>query len=175
MANTISINSYNYSADDKFIVDTNVWLYLFSPFNSGGDYGYSDFFANALDSSSTLYINDLIVSEYINRLCRLGYDDYVRKNNKNKKYFHYKGHYRPTSEFENTYALALQSVQEEILPITTYLPSDAEILTQSMSDVHARDFNDDILIKTAIKNDFGIVSHDKDFRQYPGDFIVLHN
>lgn len=116
----------------------------------------------------------MIVSEYINRLCRIGYRNYARINHLNLSKFEFKRHYQPTQDFENTYSMALQSLQQEIFPLTTYLQSDEEILNECINNVKAKDFNDDVLIRTAIKNGYSIVSHDGDFRNSSEDFITFY-
>ncbi|MER8437824.1 hypothetical protein NKH36_20300 [Mesorhizobium sp. M1312] len=61
------------------LLDTNVWISLegIDPHRSAG-VGYSEFFAELRKSDNSIVINDYILGEFFNRVCKIEYD--IRKN-----------------------------------------------------------------------------------------------
>lgn len=74
MANEVSrIIGYPFSASDKLLLDTNVWLFVYAPHgpNDSRVTVYSQALADILAAESRIYIDLLIVSEFINRYVQL--------------------------------------------------------------------------------------------------------
>ena len=89
MAISKELNTYTLSPGDSFIVDTNVWIYLFSPFSTN-DFGYQNFLSEALNKNCKLFINSQIISEYINVICKTAYEEYLRANGLTRNRFKFK-------------------------------------------------------------------------------------
>ncbi|MBN2685556.1 MAG: hypothetical protein JXR40_09780, partial [Pontiellaceae bacterium] len=65
--------SYNFTPDDKLMLDANIWLLVYGPQkpqNSRVDI-YSQALAKILKAHSRIYIDVLIVSEFMNAYARL--------------------------------------------------------------------------------------------------------
>ena len=67
------INRYVFQSTDALLLDANVWLFLYGPHRPGNKKAatYSAAFARILKAISPIYVDVLIVSEFINRYARL--------------------------------------------------------------------------------------------------------
>lgn len=68
-----AVASYNFNASDKLLLDTNIWLFVYGPQKPGDKRVavYSEALAKILAAQSHIYIDVLIVSEFINTYARL--------------------------------------------------------------------------------------------------------
>lgn len=173
MAIEKDLNTYTLNPGESFIVDTNVWIYLFSPFSTN-DFGYQNFLSEAQTKKCKLFINSQIISEYINVICRTAYEEYVRSNRLNKSSFKYKRDYQQTADFYDNYQLACESAKNDLLKYSKILPIKLWHIRKSLNDYHQmKDYND-LLYTKMTKGKIKIVSHDKDFGNHPEDIIWLH-
>ncbi|MGH8547813.1 MAG: hypothetical protein ACRERU_04295 [Methylococcales bacterium] len=71
--NASSVTSYDFKSDDALVVDTNVWLLVFGPQKPGDRRvaAYSRALEKILAAQCRIYIDVLIVSEFINTYARL--------------------------------------------------------------------------------------------------------
>lgn len=167
------LNIYTFNQGESFIVDTNVWIYLFSPFSTN-DFGYQNFLSEAQNKKCKLFINSQIISEYINVICRTAYENYVRANGFTKNRFKFKRDYQQTTDFYHYYQLACESVKNDILKYSKISPIKLWHIRNSLNDYHQmKDYND-LLYTKMTKEKIKIVSHDKDFGNHPEDIIWLH-
>ena len=69
----ISVNDYQFNPDDKLLLDTNIWLLVYGPQKPRDTRvaTYSQALANILSAKCCVYIDVLIVSEFINTYARL--------------------------------------------------------------------------------------------------------
>ncbi|HEK9257813.1 TPA: type II toxin-antitoxin system VapC family toxin, partial [Streptococcus equi subsp. equi] len=121
MAINVSLASYNVKERESFIVDTNVWIYLFSPF-SASTHGYDIFLADTQKKNCKLFVNSQIISEYVNVICRTAYQQYLRTNHLQQRNFKFKKDYQKTSDFDRYYKIAIDSVQNDILKHSKIIP-----------------------------------------------------
>ena len=63
---------YNFTSQDKLFLDANIWLYLFGPREPRNHWNqiYSRAFNRILNANSQIYIDGLVVSEFINAYAR---------------------------------------------------------------------------------------------------------
>lgn len=163
MARLIDLNKYKFNGKEKIILDTNVLLYLFGPFNGGNDYGYSEFLKNAINSCAELFVNNQILSEFINRNCRLAYQQYLKNKKCKQNKFQYKRHYRSTADFKENYKLSIEIIKTEILSISNLSVIDVKDITHALSHYQMLDFNDELILQNAYRESLNIVTHDTDF------------
>lgn len=74
MANrALAVNTYNFTPDDELLLDTNIWLFFYGPQKPGNERvaAYSEAFAKILAAGCRIYIDVLIVSEFINAYARM--------------------------------------------------------------------------------------------------------
>ena len=70
---TVEVRHYNFTSQDKLFLDANIWLYLYGPQKPGNRWVriYSTVFNRILNVKSRIYIDVLVVSEFINSYARL--------------------------------------------------------------------------------------------------------
>ena len=64
-----AVGQHNFTCQDKLFLDANIWMYLYGPpqnRRSSEVRTYSKAFKNILKASSQIYIDVLVVSEFIN-------------------------------------------------------------------------------------------------------------
>jgi len=71
---------YAFSDKDRILVDANVWLYLFAPHPPGSPAvrAYSAVFTGMQKNRANLYLDVLVLSEFVNRYARLEHQ--IQKN-----------------------------------------------------------------------------------------------
>ncbi len=69
----VDIHSYTFTATDQLLLDTNILLFVFGPQkpNDRRSAVYSNAYKKMLEANSKLYVDVLIMSEFINRYTRL--------------------------------------------------------------------------------------------------------
>ncbi|MHB9027046.1 MAG: PIN domain-containing protein [Armatimonadota bacterium] len=74
MSNRSDIAGYSFTSSDMLLLDTNIWLLLFGPYFDPDDRRtkiYSQAFQSILHVKSTICLNALVISEYVNSFARL--------------------------------------------------------------------------------------------------------
>lgn len=173
MTNVINLNSYRVTGKEKVLLDANILLYLFGPFNGANDYGYSNFLEKALINGTEMYVNESVISEFINRNCRLAYEQYLRNNTLKRYDFSYKKHYRTTENFKRNYNLSIDIVKTEILTIAKFSSNCNKEMNKGLLSAELLDFNDELIVRNAECNGLGIVTHDRDFITHSSSIDVF--
>src|SRR5262249_6239583 len=109
------ITSYNFSQEDKLFFDTNIWLYLYGPDKpqpTNNVSEYSKALGNILKAKSKIYIDVLILSEFMNA--------YSRRKHKLNDEFKDKifKHFRKSDYFSNV-AIEISNSINKILKLCT--------------------------------------------------------
>lgn len=94
-----NINKYNFNSSDQLLLDTNIWLFIFGPqrpMNSRVNV-YSKALDRILKEKSCIYINVLIISEFINTYARLNWQ-LVAPNSKDFKAFRKSADFKPIAK-----------------------------------------------------------------------------
>jgi len=146
----------------KILVDTNIWLFLFAPNfipsneNQSKIDKYDRIFNNLLEDNELLF-NSLIISEFINRCLRIDFQ--LKFPNKN-----FKKDYRNSKEYKIALNLTLKQV-EKIYKLAT--PINDDFMNFNIKEFRENlDFNDSIILYQCIKNDYLLLTDDKDFENY---------
>lgn len=71
--NASQISTYAFSSGDEFLLDTNIWFLIYGPSRPGDRRVaiYSKALRQMLEAKCAIYVEVLILSEYINRYARL--------------------------------------------------------------------------------------------------------
>ena len=133
---------------------------------------YSNLFNDVLSAGATIFINSLVVSEYINANLRIEYDRWKRRpeniiNNEYKKYF------RPSKDYISSQVTACAEVRE-ILKMAEKKPDDFNVF--ELSEIYLNnklDYNDAYYVWYCDKNRLIFVSDDKDVLDTPIDVRIL--
>ena len=156
--------------------DTNVWLSIFHPATSEEaqkDWArdYSDFYARLVKYKVPIVVNAMVMSEYINRFCRIEHEAYCKAY----KFVEYKD-FRNSKDFSYV-ASAAAGGAGEILGTSSVcregIEKDLDIhgFVAAFETGHV-DFNDSVYIAICLKNGWPIVTNDSDFATCCGDLEV---
>lgn len=177
MAKIEKIRDFKVKSGDCFFFDNNVWMFLFSPIsgaNASQQKAYGNLLKNIQAAHATIFINSLVVSEYINRSLRLNHslwrDQEIKRGN---RFVDYKKDFRPTVIFESAQAEAYNEMSA-ILSVALRKPDDFNALRwQDITDARGMDFNDAYYANFCRLNRLILVSDDKDMQSCPFDITIL--
>lgn len=159
-----SIKNYNFNNSDRLCLDTNVWIYVFCPQKPHDPLVevYSKAFRSILETEGHIYINSLIISEFINRSAKFHFD--LQKNNdngiRNFKSFRQSPAFKPI-------ALNITADLKRILGLSSRLECnftglDINTLINKYGEGNY-DFNDQMITELCKHNGLTLVTHDNDF------------
>jgi predicted nucleic acid-binding protein len=153
--------SYSFSQGEEILVDTNVWMYLFpAPSDPHQRFAgqYSSAFSRLVGARAQPVLDAMVLSEYLNRYCRIEYDG------------HYKTKYAGFKQFRN-FTVVAASAESFALRILNFcklhsLPADELDLNQALKDFASghTDFNDSLLVDICQKRNLKLMTNDGDFR-----------
>lgn len=163
------IDDYHFpSKEKKYIVDTNILLYAYGNGNinkSKSKERLSIVLANALDCNCDVFIPSIVMSEYINRFHR----DYFNKNMKKYgwKSNEYKTKYRNSEKFKENNEFLYRNINDNFISRFKLISDSFEevSITNIISLNDNQDFNDNLIIHIANKNNLYIISDDIDTKK----------
>lgn len=153
------------SPTDSYFFDTNVWMYIFAPLANAKKIkqsGYSAFLGEILSRKATIWINSLVVAEYVNAVLRLEFKQWMKQHQYHNADF--KHDFRPTTEYQ--YALEAVKLQvADIMKIAQKRPDDfhkidIDKILVSMGSI--LDYGDSIFVETCAQNNMTLVTDDSD-------------
>jgi predicted nucleic acid-binding protein len=169
--NIHSIESYDFPAGKGYFFDTNIWLYIYGPIGWLDE--KSDTYSSALkgirDSKGTIYINCMIMSEFINSFSRIEFKQ-------QSKFSRYK-------EFRNSlgYRAIAQDIAFNVKKILrNTLACDPELQAISLPEVMdlfeqgKYDFNDLLFAQVCRAKGLIFVTHDKDFSELGVEILTAN-
>lgn len=154
--------SYRFRADERILVDANVWLYLQPPAAQPAPRwaaAYSGIFSRMLVAKAKPVVDALVLSEYLNRYVRIEYDAC------------WKASYPKFKNFRQSPDAAdiLCAATDEIAQILKNgVPCDTPLAGIDMPAVLGAvqsgtvDFNDVLLIENCRLNGWKLLTHDSD-------------
>ena len=71
--------------------------------------------------------------------------------------------------------MAMNSIHEDILPIAKIVSLSSKEITACCEQYQMLDFNDNLYLNLCVKNNFSIISHDRDFENVNEEFILYRN
>ena len=159
--NAVSVASYNFKPDDELLLDTNIWLFVYGPQKPGNARVaiYSQALAKILAAKSRIYIDVLIVSEFINTYARLKWN-VLGKPRADFKRFRNSQDFKPIA----------QGVADDIQRVLNHCSRvDNGFKELDIDELIAEygagnsDFNDQIIAALCKKNGLKLVTDDGDF------------
>jgi len=158
------VDQYQYSGKESLLFDANVWLFIFGPQYSPRDpkvTGYSVGLKKILAAKASVFIDVLILSEFINAWARFTYNTIPT----HQKPATFKA-FRESPSFQ-TVAQQIASVTRKILGLCTRTESGFDTLNMHslLTDYETgkRDFNDQVLEDLCSRRGFNLVTDDADF------------
>lgn len=158
--NAEAIASYNFKPSDEFLLDTNIWLLVYAP-HSPKDKRvavYSQALSGIIAAQSRIYIDILIVSEFINAYARL---KWRLTSCSDFKQFRNSKDFKPVAQ-------DIAADVKRVLQHCRRVDDNFESLEiDSLIDEYATgifDFNDQILTTLCKKKGLKLVTDDGDFK-----------
>ena len=162
----VSISSYDFKPEHRLFVDTNFWMFVYGPISPGDKRQkiYSQALNDMLKAESRIYIDVLIVSEFINRYARIRFklkQSQVQVGGRQdfKKF-------RQSKEFKPI-AKEIADATRRLLKHCTRIESGFETLNIEMYiDEYSEgksDFNDQVIAAICKQEKFRLVTDDSDF------------
>ena len=173
--NAEEIGQYAFKADDELLLDANVWFFLYGP-QKPGDLraaAYSRALASILAAKSRIYIDVLIISEFVNRYARLKHSILKRGSGVPKDF---KG-FRNTPAFKAVAADIAADTRRVLANCTCIDVGFATVDLNSLVNDYGggdSDFNDLILVDLCKAKALKFVTHDGDFKD-KGVMILTAN
>jgi len=160
-----NITSYTFIKEDVLLLDANVWLYLFqAPSNSVNSFvkDYSTAFKNIQIAKAKIVINSLILSEYLNRYCRIEFEALHKTTYSNFKKFRQSSDYQLVGQQAATYAKAILKLcarEDDGFSVVN--------IEQIMNDFETGivDFNDRLITDGCLRHNWKLVTNDGDFTE----------
>ncbi len=157
------ISSYIFSKQDVFMLDTNIWLFLF-PAPSGSHHGYtkkySDAFKKMLTTKVTIVVNSLILGEYLNCYCRIEWNALYKQQYPDFKKFRQSTDYKSVGQRATAYAKC-------ILKFCDRKDDDFSTIdvNQLLDDFEAGaiDFTDGVITDCCFRHNWKLITNDGDF------------
>lgn len=162
-------NSHLVEKANKYIVYTNILIYLF------GDTALktetkkikmlSDKYNQALNLGCKIYIPAVVISEFINRWHKLEFEKLKRIEKDNK--LNYKKDYRNTEKYKENNKFIIKTIKSSILSRCIMINDNFndEDKEKLFADNDEQDFNDVLIINMANKNDCYLLSADIDVKK----------
>jgi predicted nucleic acid-binding protein len=159
------IDKYAFTANDELLFDANVWFFVYGPHRPGDPKAtiYSGALKSILSAQSRVYIDVLIVSEFINRCARLKHNLLRRRPGVPRDFKQFRG----TSAFR---AIAADIVADARKILTNCACVDSGFATldiDSLLNEYAggdSDFNDLVLVDLCKSKGLKFVTDDGDFK-----------
>lgn len=156
------IRNYNFTDKDQLFLDANIWLYLHGPQRPGNrkERIYSNVFKRILNAKSQIYIDVLVVSEFINTYARRKWKLVAPrikyfKNFRNSQYF---------KLVAKDIAADAKQIMQHCLQIESgfqTLPINDLLNDYNRGD---EDFNDQVITELCKSNGFTLITDDGDFK-----------
>ncbi|MBW7877369.1 MAG: type II toxin-antitoxin system VapC family toxin [Candidatus Cloacimonetes bacterium] len=169
-----SLQSYVFTPGEKVLLDANIWLYLFPApisINKALACKYSEAFKRLCEENAQPLLDPMVLSEYLNRYCRIEYDATFQK-----KFKDYKG-FRKSDDFLGV-STSAHNFAKKILKFCKFHSVSISNLNfdQALEEFQSgkTDFNDAVLADICRKGGFKFMTHDGDFK-YSGIDILTVN
>jgi predicted nucleic acid-binding protein len=144
------------------LFDTNVWIAIYGNDPRHDRATYSDYYASALRNKNTVCVNDQILGEYFNRVCKVEYEDLFGSGEWDK--------FKTRRKHDEEYIERVESVRDTCLNILdecnyvdTVNDKDAMADCIELAAKGELDLTDTSIAHCCAKHDLILVSHDGDF------------
>ncbi len=179
MSNIVDITSHTPRSGENYFFDCNVWLFNFCPI---GNYSkkqqdiYSAFLSHVKSNRANIFINSLVLSEFANRYLRLDFDLWSKSTDCTEPAPEYKRNYVSTKRYKDIVILVEKAIRD-ILKLTEKTSDDFHRMSENLDGVYNHfqhiDFNDSYYYEFCKKNDFMLVSDDKDFAKIGDNSVKI--
>lgn len=176
MSKAADITTHKFADADQLFFDANIWLSLYGPQGAPNDPRtqiYSNALAEAMRAKSQIWVDVLVISEFVNRFARIEYDIQFpnRSRRPNFKQFRNSPDFQPISQ-------AIAAAVRNILKFAARIESGFSIIDINALllefESNSNDFNDQILAGLCKNNSLVLVTHDSDFKGKGVDILTAN-
>ncbi len=161
----VEVRNFNFISQHKLFLDANIWFYIFGPQQAKYQRNrwmtiYSEVFKRILKGKSQIYIDVLVVSEFINRYAKVKYD-VDAPSHITFKDFRNSPSFKPIAQ-------GIAADVKRVLKHCTRIKSGFEALDigDLLNDYATGnfDFNDQVITDICKNNGFTLITNDSDFK-----------
>ncbi len=176
MNNVISIDSYEPKKKDRFLFDTNIWMYLYCPlgnYNKALISKYDAFLKRAIQNKSSIVLTSLVLSEFFNAYLRLEFN--ILKAKEPHRYKDFKSNFKTSQKYSRLMTYIKSTCQNHIMKLGKRIEDRFSSLNMDglLKNIEMHDFNDKYYIALAGYEDLKIVTDDKGFSKSKLDIQIL--
>lgn len=176
MSNWVNIEKYQPNPLDTFLLDNNIWMYIYGPianYERRKQSLYGNFLKSAIQVKSGIFISSLVVSEFCNAWLKLEFENW-KKNNPAIVKPNLKKHFKPTQYYSQTVS-DITAALTQIFKVADCCNDDFTSLQVEsiLRQFGISDFNDAYYLELATKNKWIIVTDDSDFKSSPLPATIL--
>ncbi len=158
------ISTYNFKSSEALLLDANIWLFVYGPQKPTDTRVavYSEALAKILAAKSCVYIDVLIVSEFINAYARMKWN--LLPKSSRPRYFK---QFRRSEDFKPVAQGIAADVKRVLQHCTRVEGSFESLAIDTLVDEYAAgdsDFNDQVLTALCKKKGLKMVTDDVDFK-----------
>lgn len=159
------LSTYPFASGEQILVDANIWLYLFpAPANPHRHFArqYSTAFSRLIGARAQPVIDPIVLSEYLNRYCRIEWDGDYKNQYPTFKKFRQSADFHAVASSARTFAGRILNFCQ----IHSVSPDELDI-KQALTDFVSGqvDFNDALLVDLCKKRNLKLMTNDADFQQ----------
>ena len=157
-----AVKQHNFTSKDKLFLDANIWFYVFGPHRPGDPKAeiYSDVFNCILNAQCQIYIDVLVVSEFINAYAN-------RKWKLTSPHLYSFKVFRNSSDFKPVAQDIAADVKHVLKHCIRIESTFATLGIEDLLNDYATgdfDFNDQVIIEICKNNGFTLITNDSDFK-----------
>lgn len=170
MAARYNTNDITKLGNREFFFDTNILLYLFYPTSGWEINAYSRLYLNLLNCKSKLLIDSHILSEFINCILRIEYENFKIATGSIIRF----KQYRDSVDGQNSTKRIFNLVKVILKQFVVEGNSFSNIKIDSLLTVNSLDFNDKIIEKHCLDKGYVLVTNDTDFKNSSADILTAN-
>jgi predicted nucleic acid-binding protein len=158
----VEVRGYNFTCQDRLFLDANIWLYMYAPQKPGAYWVavYSTVFNRILKAQSQIYIDVLVLSEFINRYARMKWE-LVKSNFDEFRKFRNSPCFKPAAQGIAADAKRVLQHCSRIESGFSTLAIDDLLTDYATGD---SDFNDQVITEICRSNGLTLITNDIDFK-----------
>lgn len=151
---------------DNIFIDTNVLIFILYPTNlPNKHFQYIGIISTLQQQQCQMFINSLVVSEFINVILRLDFN--ILRQQNSQVYRNFKRDYRNTQNYSDTLQFAITELDKfckmyNVVHINDDF--DKVNITSLYANGYEFDFNDLIIAESVRSNGFKLLTDDRDFQ-----------
>ena len=162
MPTAVAVHNYNFTSNDKLFLDTNIWLYLFGPRREAYPNMeiYSNVFKRVVNARCQIYIDVVVVSEFINAYARMRWQ-FIAPHTRSFKTFRNSLNFKTVAQDIAAHVKQIMKHCSRVESNFVTLGIDDLLNDYATGDY---DFNDQVITEICKSNGFTLITNDSDFK-----------